>query len=241
MNYRHVYMLIVEHAKSEMEKGLRPISKGQKRSKFSEQYFEFHHILPRSLYPNWSKRKSNLVALTAREHFFCHKLLVKIFPTYEMWGALWRMSKDGHGNKIITSREYEIIKNNFVKMQSERKKGYRPWNTGKTSVYTKEQLERMSIARKNATTPETIRKIKEARAKQDMSWRHTWHPSDEARDRMSKSHLGQSLTDSQKAKIGAASKKNLEVVKEKYKNYKANGGPLMWNDFQKMIKEKGSF
>ena len=26
MNYRHVYMLIIEHAKSEMENGLRPKS-----------------------------------------------------------------------------------------------------------------------------------------------------------------------------------------------------------------------
>ena len=46
MNYRHVYMLIVEHAKSEMEKGLRPKTKYQKSS-FPEQYFEFHHILPK--------------------------------------------------------------------------------------------------------------------------------------------------------------------------------------------------
>lgn len=236
MNYRHVYMLIIEHAKSEMELGLRPKSKNEKRYKFSECYFEFHHVLPKSLYPNWSKRKSNLVALTAREHFFCHKLLVKIFPTYEMWGTLWRMSKDGRGNKIITSREYEIIKNNFVKMQSERKKGYKPWNTGRTGVYTEEQIKRMSTARKNATTPETIKKIKEARSKQDMSWRHDWHPSIEVRNKMSQSHIGKKLSDEQKQKIRRVNSERIKAIREKYNAYKLSGGELNWNDFQKKLK-----
>ena len=89
-------------------------------------------------------------------------------------------------------------------MQSDRKKGYKPWNTGRTGVYTKEQLERMTLARKNATTDKTIEKIKEARSRQDMSWRHNWHPSDEVRDRMSKSHIGKRLTDTQKQKISKA-------------------------------------
>ena len=136
MNYRHVYMLIIKHAKSEMELGLRPKSRYEKRYKFSECYSEFHHILPKSLFPNWSKRKSNLVALTAREHFFCHQLLVKIYPTYEMWGALFRLSKDGRGDRNVTSREYENIRSNFSRLQSEKKKGYKPWNTGITNVYS---------------------------------------------------------------------------------------------------------
>lgn len=237
MNYRHVYMLIIEHAKSEMELGLRPKSKSEKRSKFNDCYFEFHHILPKSLYPNWSKRKSNLVALTAREHFFCHQLLVKIYPTYEMWGALFRLVKDGRPNRKVSSREYERIRINFSKLQSERKLGCVPWNKGKINVYTDEQLKYMSEARRNATTPETIRKIKEARAKQDMSWRHNWHPSDKARKQMSIAHMGQKHTDAQKRKIGLASKKNLVLVREKYKNYKDSGGTLMWNDFQKLLKE----
>ena len=237
MNYRHVYMLIIKHAKSEMELGLRPKSRYEKRYKFSECYFEFHHILPKSLFPNWSKRKSNLVALTAREHFFCHQLLVKIYPTYEMWGALFRLSKDGRGDRNVTSREYENIRNNFSRLQSEKKKGYKPWNTGKTNVYSDEQIKRMSKARKNATTPETIRKIKEARAKQDMSWRHNWHPSDESRRKMSLSHIGQKHTDEQKRKASLVSKKNIEIVREKYKNYKSSGGQLNWNDFQKALKK----
>lgn len=55
MNYRHVYMLIVEHAKSEQRLGLRPKNK-QQRKNFPDKYFEFHHILPKSIYPLWVKR-----------------------------------------------------------------------------------------------------------------------------------------------------------------------------------------
>ena len=87
MNYRHVYMLIIEHAKSEMRLGLRPKT-SYYRKDFPEQYFEFHHILPRSIFPNWAKRNTNIVALTAREHFFCHQLLVKLYPGKEMVRAL---------------------------------------------------------------------------------------------------------------------------------------------------------
>lgn len=39
-------------------------------------YVERHHIVPRSL--GGTNKKENLVILTAREHFICHRLLVKI-------------------------------------------------------------------------------------------------------------------------------------------------------------------
>ena len=108
MNYRHVYMLIVEHAKSEMKLGLRPKSKSEKRQKkWKNYYFEFHHILPRSLYPNWEFRSSNLVCLTAREHFFCHQLLTKVFPTPEMYFALSKFMSNSSGGRILTSYQYE--------------------------------------------------------------------------------------------------------------------------------------
>ena len=110
MNYRHVYMLIVEHAKSEMKSGLRPKNHRDKKN-FQSQYFEMHHVLPRSLYPNWVKRKSNIVALTAREHFFCHKLLTKIYPCDKMKYALFAFFMiQPNGERQISSRDYENLR-----------------------------------------------------------------------------------------------------------------------------------
>ena len=154
-----------------------------------------------------------------------------------MWGALFRLSKDGRGDKKITSREYENIRSKFSRLQSEKKKGYKPWNTGRTNVYSDEQLRRMSEARKKATTSETIRKIKEARAKQDMSWRRGMKFSEETKRKLSISHMNHKLTDEQKQKIGKANKKLLPIKREKYRVYKENGGSLMWNDFQKALKK----
>lgn len=110
MNYRHVYMLIVEHAKSEMKSGLRPKNQRDKKN-FQSQYFEMHHVLPRSLYPNWVKRKSNIVALTAREHFFCHKLLTKIYPCDKMEYALFAFFMiQSNGERQISLRDYENLR-----------------------------------------------------------------------------------------------------------------------------------
>jgi hypothetical protein len=39
-------------------------------------YVEKHHIIPKSL--GGTNKKSNIVALSAREHFLCHRLLVKM-------------------------------------------------------------------------------------------------------------------------------------------------------------------
>ena len=103
MNYRHVYCVIISHAKSEEKLGLRKKGNGI--------YYEAHHILPRSLFPLWVNRKSNIALLTAREHFFCHQLLTKIYPNSNMFLALWRLVNDGQNKYIIKgSKEYEKIK-----------------------------------------------------------------------------------------------------------------------------------
>lgn len=126
MNYRHIYMLIIEHAKS------------QNRIKGDGNYYESHHILPKSLFPLWSKRKSNIVLLTAREHFFIHQLLTKIYPGKEMAFALHLLSTTKKGKQvIITSREYEKIK----KLNSIYRKQMKP-NLGRH--WTEEQRKHIS-------------------------------------------------------------------------------------------------
>lgn len=114
MNYRRVYALIVSRAKQEEKSGLRKKGNGN--------YYEAHHILPRSLFPNWIKRKSNVVLLTAREHFFCHQLLTKIYPTPQMFLALCafinRPNTDIKEGYRVTSREYERLRikySNYMK------------------------------------------------------------------------------------------------------------------------------
>lgn len=75
-----------------------------KRSK-RDQYYEAHHILPKSV--GGSNKKSNLVLLTPREHFLCHLLLPKIMnnPVHagKMVYAFFRM-KHKHTNSRLFDR-----------------------------------------------------------------------------------------------------------------------------------------
>jgi len=111
MDYKKTYMKIIKKAKQE------------NRKKGLGEYYESHHILPKSLFPLWAKKKSNIVLLTAREHFFCHQLLTKIYPSKEMAYAAWCFCNTRHKNKKITSREYEAIKKEYVKYFTESTRG----------------------------------------------------------------------------------------------------------------------
>lgn len=128
MNYRHVYMLIIEHARKEALEGRRPLLKRERKN--FNQLFEFHHILPKSLFPLWETRESNLIPLTPREHFFCHQLLTKIWPTEPMIRALAEFmfrKNDFRKNSLrvkITSKEYENFRKSFSEYQSKSHKGY---------------------------------------------------------------------------------------------------------------------
>jgi hypothetical protein len=109
MNYEKIYNQIIEHAQNRKLEG----------------YKEKHHIVPKCL--GGSNEKENLVELTAKEHFLCHKLLCEIYPSNPklMW-ALWLMAIGKQKRKIIepykvSSREYERLKIIFIK-QSKLKK-----------------------------------------------------------------------------------------------------------------------
>lgn len=125
MNYQHIYCKIISYAKS------------QNRYKGDGNYYERHHILPKSLFPLWKNRKSNIVLLTAREHFFCHQLLTKIYPGDKMFYALHSFVSRPNADYKISSREYEKLKKGF----SERIKGHTP-NLGRH--WTDEQRRNIS-------------------------------------------------------------------------------------------------
>lgn len=90
MNYQLVYSSIIEKAKQRA---------------LVEEYAENHHINPKSL--GGSDEKSNLVLLTAREHFVVHCLLARIHGG-KMWHALIRMK--GLKNRYLNSRLYSFAK-----------------------------------------------------------------------------------------------------------------------------------
>lgn len=114
MNYKNIYYNIIEKAKNEDKDGKRSIG-----------YFEKHHIQPKSL--GGTNDEINLVKLTAKEHFICHWLLVKIYQKgsierNKMLYALWRMQKrnnTSHKEHYINACAYEKLRFEFIQTVSE--------------------------------------------------------------------------------------------------------------------------
>lgn len=126
MNYRHIYIQIIRRAKNEQMSGLRPASYSFRKRKICLDYYEFHHILPKSLFPQYARLRKNKVALTAREHFICHKLLYKIYPGRQMAYAMRQLCGVHRANDLyyISSRDYECIQKLSSEYFSEMLKGH---------------------------------------------------------------------------------------------------------------------
>lgn len=75
-------------------------------------YVEKHHIIPKSL--GGSNDIANIVPLTAREHFICHLLLIKMVDKqnkYKMVFAAWQQSRPSKNKDIkVTSHVYEMLR-----------------------------------------------------------------------------------------------------------------------------------
>jgi hypothetical protein len=71
-------------------------------------YYEKHHIIPESM--GGSNDPSNIIRLTAREHFIAHWLLWRIHGTKQMAFAFYAMVNMGKNQSVKSSRIYEEAK-----------------------------------------------------------------------------------------------------------------------------------
>ena len=134
MNYQRHYDLLI---------------KSRRENPSSSDYYEKHHILPRSL--GGSDDPKNIIKLTAREHFFAHLLLAKIHGG-TMWAALAYMSRGGTKSAKgvrIGARLYAKIRDHDIEWRRKRYAGERNPFFGKT--FTPEQLEKLKGPRPSIT------------------------------------------------------------------------------------------
>lgn len=110
MNHRKVYQQLVDYAKS------RNLTK-------KDCYIEQHHIIPRS--EGGTDDKSNLVNLTAREHYIAHLLLAKIYDDDAMHSAVVFMQTGHLKDRTFkfNSHLYSKLRNNFSALRSAKMSG----------------------------------------------------------------------------------------------------------------------
>jgi len=123
MNYKNIYNNLVQKAQNRELSG----------------YGEKHHIVPKCMGGN--NTKSNIVYLSAKEHFMAHKLLVRIHPNIKgVWYALIAMGR-------LSQFKSRIFENERQKAYAMRK-GFK---------YSEESKKKMSLAKKGkvSNSPET--------------------------------------------------------------------------------------
>lgn len=160
MNYSAIYDKLMEKARFREATG----------------YVERHHVVPKCL--GGTEEKGNIVLLSAKEHFFAHRLLTKIFPkSAGVWYALIAMGRLPKFKAKIFSKErikaaqmrvgFKFSEDTKKKMSNAKigkpsksttkfKPGQLPWNIGvkgnKHHSYGKKRSEetkrRMSAAQK---------------------------------------------------------------------------------------------
>lgn len=208
--YTNWYFSIINHAITEH------------RMKSTDTYYERHHIIPKSL--GGDNSKSNLVLLTAREHFLVHWLLTKMVEgtdRYKMASAfisMSRSSKTKQHKREYSSKQFEVMRKVFGRATTERQTGRQlsyetktkisKGNTGK--VRTDEHRQNMSIAHQGKThseeTKEKLRlmNIGNTYNKGRTNYRH----SDETKQKLAVAASNRVLSDD----FGSWNKKTYEFI-----------------------------
>jgi len=101
--YKKIYYRIIERAK------LREHKTG---------YFERHHIIPKSI--GGERKEKNLVYLTAKEHYICHVLLMKMVKKKKdkksMAFALFRFGQCNKlNNRKMTAKSFQKYRELYAK------------------------------------------------------------------------------------------------------------------------------
>lgn len=125
--------------------------------KSKAEYYEKHHILPKSL--GGTDDEDNLVLLTSREHFLCHYLLVKMYEPgtesfYKMVCA-FMIIKHGHDkqHRYVNERLYKNIEPHYSKARSFFQKGERNSQYGKVWMHNL-RLRENRLVKKNEVDKE---------------------------------------------------------------------------------------
>lgn len=185
------------------------------------QYVEKHHIVPKCL--GGTDEQSNLVSLTPEEHFLAHQLLVKIYPEHKgLKYALYMMTIGPNGRRN-NNKLYGWIKRDY--------QNNRPQSRGNTGKKLKpETIAKMKKARaKQIITEETKMKISNTKkgvrmseeARKSMTYKRNNNPS------WVNSQRNKKLTDETKNKIGLANRGRVFPDKECPHCLKRGSGPNM--------------
>ena len=133
--------------------------------------------------------KSNIVKLTYREHYICHWLLTKIYPSKEMTLAFWLFHSLNKNKGYMNSVAYEDAREKWCKLNGEIHK----------TITEKHRLLLIENVKRGKDHPMYGR-----------------HHTEESKEKNRQSHLGCKLSESTKKKISEKSKGNQYFLGHKH-------------------------
>jgi hypothetical protein len=216
MNYQIIYNQIIERAQNRKLDG----------------YKERHHIIPKCM--GGSNDKTNLVELTAREHFICHRLLCEIYPKnkkliYSVWVMATGFRKSHNSDYKVSSRVFEYLRTNFSNTIR---------NVPKPKNFMTPEL-KQKISSSNKGVTRNVGRIASDETKQKMSLSHKGNKHSQiTKDKISQKNKGNKHLEKTKhmikdKKLGKPTKKSQSVFQ-----YDLNGNFIKeWNK----IKEASKF
>jgi hypothetical protein len=167
-------------------------------------YTEKHHIIPKSL--GGDNSDANLVTLTAREHFICHRLLTKMLSDKndlnKMIYALIRISTSPYGDRKISSRVFETIKNLPRFHSDETKAKISKATSGKNNPMYGKIAWSKGLTKETSPLVKQISENNKGRVPHNKGKKHTA----ESKDKMSKARKGRKLSEEHKRKLSEAKK-----------------------------------
>jgi len=203
------------------------------QNRVTHEYTETHHILPKSL--GGSDSGTNLVHLTAREHFICHWLLTKIYTEgeehWKMINAFRMMRAENPRQKRyatkITARVYSNLKEEYAVLQSEKYKGTGNGFYGKKhSEEVKTRISEANKGDKNASKrPETKKKIAETKiGKKRESFSEEWLSNLSKNHKSKQPGFNGSISEETRKKIGDKIRGRKQTEEEKIARGLSNRG-----------------
>ncbi len=157
---------------------------------YFDYYTEVHHIIPRSIDNELETFKSNIVVLTAQEHFTCHRLLINMC-TNELHrdSMIYAFKCMANNTKkkdiIITKEEYALAKELHSAAASKRMTGR------KLSEETKAKMSKSNTGKIRSE------KFKSILSRIKTGLIHT----EESKAKMSKAHSGKKFSEETKSKM----------------------------------------
>jgi hypothetical protein len=209
------------------------------KQRITDGYTELHHIIPQSM--GGSNDKENLVELTAREHFICHWLLIKMTEGENRSKMLYALNGMKAENRYqqryhtkITARVYEKYRIEHAENHSKRMKGRRAWNKGVPQTDEHREKNRQAALQRAPKSEKTKEKWRQAR----LGYKHSEETKKKQSDNL-KGKLKGPQSDEHRLAISLGGK-GIKKVKTHGANVaKANIGNISINkdDMEKKVKQ----